>query len=95
MTAPRITGARLLRERFGAGVYRFTGTDRGLSVARHHQWDDLDDTPERWDAVAVTFHGDGWSAFVLDRADVGGFRLHCGLDADELAELALTIRRER
>jgi len=94
VSAPRITGARLVRERYGAGVYRFTGSDRGLSVARCHHWDDDDDV-ERWNAVAITFHGDACDAFAMDRADDRSIALHEDIDAAELADLALAIRRER
>lgn len=94
MTAPRITGARLLRERYGAGVYRFTGSDRGLSVARYHHWDHLDDDV-RWTAAAITFRGDAWGDFVFDRDADGAIDLREAIDGDELADLALAIRRER
>lgn len=56
MTAPRITGARRVMSRYGAGIYRFPDGN-GISVAEHH--DIATGQVDGWDAVAVEFHGDG------------------------------------
>lgn len=92
MTAPKITGARLVLPRYGAGVYRFLN-NRGVSVG-HHKDPEHGFTvdPDRWDAIEVAFWGPGPEDFDLegDREQPLAF----GITADELAELALDVRRK-